>query len=279
MKIIIENNSDNIYSLNNLDNYNKNLNENIDEIVKIYWQIIINYLKCIIEKIKPKKKNYSKFIIMRGFDTITNVFNNILFYTKNLDLTFYHCQKAYYYYIEFIQQITEDQHVFLQLSSRDASTYVYKKNIFEINHDITKSMPSTDKDVKIKLDVLNQHVIIFKHVLDSGIQNFDLETKSLDSRFELINKLDIIYEHIYLLKLDNSSLKIILKSFELIYEINIENNELYLDSLFTFLKKCGKNTNKIINNIEKKILLIDLKEITANNSIIHSEYLLKYFFS
>jgi hypothetical protein len=59
MKIIIENNSDNIYSLNNLDNYNKNLNDNIDEIVKRYWQLIINYLKCIIEKVNSKKNNYS----------------------------------------------------------------------------------------------------------------------------------------------------------------------------------------------------------------------------
>jgi hypothetical protein len=140
-------------------------------------------------------------------------------------------------------------------------------------------MPFTNGDIKNKLDTINLYIRIFKHTLDSGIQNVDLETKSLDIRIQLIDKLDIIYEHIYLLKLDNHSLKIILKCFELIYEINIENNELYLDTLFTFLKKCGKNTNKIINNIEKKILLIDLKEITANNSIMHSEYLLKYFFS
>jgi hypothetical protein len=299
MKIIIDNNNDNIdnnYSLPNLDNYNKNLNDNINEIVKKYWSLLINYLKCILEKLKSNKNTYTKFIIIRGVDTITNVFNTILFYTKNLDLTYYHSQKAYYYYIEFIQQITEDQHVFLQLSSRDATTYVYKKNIFELNPDITKSTIPTHKELKNKLVILNKYTRIFKYILESTLQNFDLEKESLEKKLELVDKLDIIYEHFYLLKLDESSIQIIQKCFELIYEINIKNrmNELYLDTLFTFLKRCSKNTSKTISNLEKNISNIIINNIRRENpSQINSnsivsietidpitpEYLLKYFFS
>jgi hypothetical protein len=268
MKTKFDNNTDNIYSLHNLDNYNKNLTNSTHDIIKKYCEIINSFFKIIVENLKVKKNEYSKFIIIRGFETITNVFNNILYYTKNLDLTYYHCQKSGYYYVEFIQQITEEQHVFLQLSSRDASTYVYKKNIFEINHDITKNIAKSNKELKNKLDVINKHTNIFKYILESNLQIFDLENESLEKKVELINKLEIIYEHIYLLKLDENSTKIIHKCVELINEINIKNeksNELYLDTIFTLLKKCSKNTNNIIHNIEKNIRSLDIEVITLGN--------------
>jgi hypothetical protein len=276
MKIIIDNNSDSNYSLHNLDNYNNNLNDNVYDIIKKFCGIIISFLKFILEKFKIKKTSYSRFIIIRGFETITNVFNNVLYYTKNLDLTYYHCQKAYYYYVEFIQQITEEQHVFLQLTSRDAATYVYKKNIFEINHDITKNMSPVTKDLKNKLDVVNKNICIFKYILETVLQNFDLENECLENKYELIDKLDIIYEHVYSLRLDASSIQTIQKCFEIIYEINYKtnathssdkNNEIYLDIFFTLLKKCSKNTSKNISTIEKNIQSIDLEEITINNII------------
>ena len=297
MKIINDNNNDNNidnnYSLTNLDNYNKNFNDDINDIVKKYWCLLINYLKCILEKFKSKKNTYTKFIIIRGVDTITNVFNNILFYTKNLDLTYYHSQKAYYYYIEFIQQISEEHHVFLQLSSRDATTYVYKKNIFELNPDVTKNTPPTNKAFTNKLVVMNKYTFIFKYIIESTLQNFDLEKTILEKKIEWVDKLDIIFEHIYLLKLDESSIQIIQKCFELIYEIYMKNrinekdtnkmNDLYIDTLFMFIKKCSKNTNKTISNIEKNINNISnmtLKDVSQPNlNSVSPEYLLKYFFS
>jgi hypothetical protein len=273
MKTNFDNNTDNIYSLHNLDNYNKSLTNNSHDIIKKYCEIMNIFFKIIVENLKVKKNEYSKFIIIRGFETITNVFNNILYYTKNLDLTYYHCQKSSYYYVEFIQQITEEQHVFLQLSSRDASTYVYKKNIFEINHDITKNIPHANKELKNKLDVINKHTSIFKYLLETVLLNSDLENECSEKKVELINKLEIIYEHIHLLKLDDKTIQIIQKCFELINEINSKNenteksNEIYLDTIFTLLKKCGKNTHKIISTIEKNILVIDLEEVTINNII------------
>ena len=57
-------------------------------------------------------------------------------YTKNLEITMHHCKKAYCYYVEFIGQIGDDNHSFLQLNSKDATLFVYKKTIFEINNNI-----------------------------------------------------------------------------------------------------------------------------------------------
>ena len=127
-------NKDNNYSLHNLENYKKNIDNDISEITEKYYILLLEYYKFIIENIKTKNANLTKFIIIRGLDTITNVFNNILYYTKNINMTYFHCQKSFYFYVEFVGQISEDEKMFLQLTSRDATTYVYKKTIFEINN-------------------------------------------------------------------------------------------------------------------------------------------------
>ena len=137
MKIIIDKEAN--FSLHNNENYRKELEPEIRDILKKISQLFINYFKFITGNIKLSKSNFSRFIITRGLDTIINVFNNILFYTKNLDLTYFHCQKAFYFYVEFVGQISEDEKMILQLTSRDATTYVYKKTIFELNNDIRKN--------------------------------------------------------------------------------------------------------------------------------------------
>ena len=253
MKINIDKNNL-IYSFDNLDNYNQNLNNNSNEIIKKYCEIIYEFLKIIFEKIKIKKNNYCQFIILRGVDTVTNVFNNLLYYTKNLEMTYYHCQKSNYYYVEFIEQISDDQHTFLQLSSRDACTYVYKKNIFELNQDIKKNMEPIKKEVKNKFDIVNEYTFLFKYILETVMWKIDLENKSSEFKIELIEKLDAIYESIYLLNLDVQSIEIICKCFEVINKFNIGiEHDLYLEIIFNILNKCSKNTNKQISSIKKNI--------------------------
>jgi hypothetical protein len=133
------------YSLTNLDNYNTNFYYKAEEVIDKYISLVNEFLKFILEKIKIKNKNYSKFIIIRGYETITNIFNIILYCTKNLDLTIYHCQKAYYYYVEFIEQISNVDHILLQLNSRDALMYVYKKTIFELDRVYCKDICDSNK--------------------------------------------------------------------------------------------------------------------------------------
>ena len=70
--------------------------------------------------------------------TIKHIFNTLILYTKNLELTTYH-KKAYLFYVEFIGQIGEDNNKGLQLNSKDATLSVYKKTIFEINNDFRQS--------------------------------------------------------------------------------------------------------------------------------------------
>jgi hypothetical protein len=92
----------------------------------------MEYLKYVLENHKIKNACYKKFILIRGLETINHVFYFILYYTNNLEITYFHSQKAIYFYVEFIQQTSTEENSFLQLNSRDAIMYVYKKTIFEI---------------------------------------------------------------------------------------------------------------------------------------------------
>ena len=133
------------YSLQINSNYNESINCELSDIKHKYLFIINDYLN----NIKLNKKENSKFIILRGLETITHVFHMILYFTKNLEITHFYSEKSFYLYIEFINQITDDSNKFLQLCSRDASIYVYKKTIYDINNDYRKNI---DKGCEKKMD-------------------------------------------------------------------------------------------------------------------------------
>ena len=77
-------NKENNYSLNNSENYKKELDTDITDIVKKISKLFLDYFKYIIENIKLKKGNLLKFVVTRGLDTLIHVFQTIFFYTRNI---------------------------------------------------------------------------------------------------------------------------------------------------------------------------------------------------
>lgn len=126
------------YLLYNTSNYKHLIENSVSEILTKFVDIILQYMKLISEKNIIKNKRSYRFIFERGIETLIHVFWMIFYYTKNLELTFYHSQKAYYFYIEFIEQISDDNITFLQLSTQDAILFVYKKTIFDLNNEYKK---------------------------------------------------------------------------------------------------------------------------------------------
>jgi hypothetical protein len=222
---------ENNYSLLELLNYKETLNNDKNEIVKKYVIIINEYVKFILEKTKIKNNNtYFKNIIIRGYDTITNVFNILLFYTKNLDLTFYHCQKAYYYYVEFIEQITDEQHTFLQLTSKDAISYVYKKIFSELLHDKKINTQLCSNELKQILTTVDKHIKIFNNIFVFVIEIL------------LFNE-----ENLNIIK--NDYLKNI---YEKIIELQIKKE--HCDIMYNFIEKTNKSLLDCDHNSYKNIL-------------------------
>ena len=198
-------NKDNNFSLQNLDNYRKNIDNTTSEITEKYYMLIAEYFKFITENIKVKNSNFSKFIITRGLDTITNVFNSIFYYTKNIDLTYFHCQKSFYFYVEFVGQISEDEKMFLQLSSRDATLYVYKKTIFEINNEC-KNTNESSKLINDQIAIINSYINIYKTMVYKIIQsdrnnniNNNLYIETFEKICKKINKTNLNNENVVLL--------------------------------------------------------------------------------
>jgi len=241
------------YSLLELINYNEILDYRQTEVLKKYILIINEYLKFILETTKIKNSSYFKFIIIRGYDTITNVFNNILYHTKNLDVTFYHCQKAYYYYVEFIEQIRDEQHIFLQLTSRDASTYVYKKIFSELVQNTKNDMVHSN-EFKKYMTIIDKHILIFNNIFVFTVENLVANEENLITIKN--NYFKTICE-----KIINLNLKI--KDCETIYTLVEKANNSF----------CRGNENVNENdNVSNKNILSNYHKLVANILTKHIRY-------
>jgi len=172
-------NSNSNYSLNNSENYKTTIADSCVEIVNKYFSLTNEYLTFIIENANFKNAEYKKFIIERGLETITHVFTVLLYFSRNLDLAYYHSQKAFYFYVEFIGQISEDKHTFLQLSSRDACMFVYKKTIFELSNDSRKNATPLSENNVGKLDILNMNISIIKSLTSVVLEKDHKMTKQI----------------------------------------------------------------------------------------------------
>jgi hypothetical protein len=172
------------FILYNTSNYKAVINNSVSEILDKFLEVIIEYMRFISEKISMKNKSYYSFIFERGVETLIHVFSVILYYTKNLELTFYHTQKAYYFYIEFIEQISDDNVTFLQLSSRDAILFVYKKTIFDINNEYRKNIQESTTEEKNILATVDTYIHIYKSIVLFIINHIDFK---YENRNEYIN--------------------------------------------------------------------------------------------
>ena len=240
------NNLYNNYSLQHSENYKSLLENSLNDIVERYILLVCEYLRFIVENIKMKNKGYFKFILIRGLETITHVFKNILYYTKNLEMAYYHGQKSFYYYVEFIGQISEEQHQYLQLSSRDATMYVYKKTLFEITNECKKHSTYIDKELEKKLNGLTLHIHFYKNLIQCFLES---EKKLCDKTFDLFTKkFELLCNKLNITSLSNEDLKV----FELFYQI-ISKKSFQIEKFFEI------HDVFIIRIFKKKIVLNEKK--------------------
>ena len=242
MKSVIVN-KDNNYSLNNSDNYKKLIECNLREVTQKYGELLLDYLNFIYENIKIKNKQTSQFIIIRGLDTITNVFLHIFSMTKNIDLTYFHCQKSFYFYVEFVGQITDDEKTFLQLTSRDATTYVYKKTIFDINNEFKIKNELINKDFKDKMDKIKNYINLYQTYVLKIIYTENKNINDIDNIIKIFDRLN---------NLHNKTEIAILTDITDILFYNIQDNDKFYELSNLIVKKFVKNSTKF-KNLNKKI--------------------------
>ena len=238
------------YSLQNSENYRKDFNCNISEVVEKYSELIVEYFKFIMENIKTKNSSLTKFIIIRGLDSITNVFLHILYFTKNIDLTYFHSQKSYYFYVEFVGQISDDEKTFLQLTSRDATTYVYKKTVFDVSNELKKINENASDEFREKMDTIKSYINLYQMYMLKIIQSDTID-------IVYISDLSKLYEK--LINLTNKSKIVTLENIvdKLYSKISDKNKFFEINHLLVkkFVKK-----QELFNYIEKKLHLEEFEE-------------------
>jgi hypothetical protein len=269
------------YILHNVDNYKPVIHNTSSEILIKFTQVIIEYMLLISEKINIKNKRYYVFIFERGIDAIIHIFSMIYFYTKNLDLTFYHSQKAYYFYIEFIEQIADDNITFLQLSSKDALLFVYKKTIYDLNNEYKKKIAPLTNEEHIIIHYIDAIIDIYKKIVRCLINHneFKYENKieyiviccnKIQKISNILNKNKIKLNYIECIYLFINLLAN--KQFEQAISIDI-----FVDSLEYFIK-CLQPKRKILD--EKKIInkIYDY-EIDQSINEMNIDMMIKYIFN
>ena len=227
----------------NIDNYNITFQDNYSTVFAKYMLIINEYLKHYHDNIYIQNSTYYKHVLNRGIATIDNIFKMLLIYTKNLDMVFYNCQKAYIYYIEFIGQIGDDNHTFLQLNSKDASLFVYKKTIFEINNDARKDYVSDELSNKLiyNIDTLIKiyNTILFRLIACNTIINvIKIVNTDLQNTIQKIIKLCLDMN-------DTSKLHAIL-----VFSIHCKKENI-IDYIDIFIKKIKKKSSINIIKLEQ----------------------------
>jgi hypothetical protein len=193
----------------------------------------------------------------------------LFFYTKNLDLTFYHTQKAYYFYIEFIEQISDDNITFLQLSSRDAVMFVYKKTIYDINNEYKKNIPKLTQDDEEILEIIKLYVIIYKKNIHFLINHPNF---LYDKKKEIIT---IFCDKFRLLNNNLIKIKIKLNCIKCIYSYTqlLITNQINVDAFYNCLEdfimhiQMKKKTCEDTHNITKNINFCNVNKYIEDNGI------------
>ena len=258
-------------SLQNIDNYKCVFNYSTTEICSKYFTLLSEYLIQCVETIFMENKNYYKYIICKGINTISHVFKMMLLYTKNLELTYFHCQRSFYYYVEFIGQIGDDNHSFLQLNSKDAALFVYKKTIFDINNEYRREFIS-ETNSNIIMNNIDVIIEIYNSCFSDVIMDLSDELKEKHRIIETMNE-QIGKISQYILDLgnigDENYLCENLTLIRILNEYHLSKGAGRINCIETFCRKLKKN------NITSKHLKEKLSSKT-NNDMYEQTSTLRY---
>lgn len=193
--------------LQNVENYNKILDESIQEVYNKYIGVLNEYIIHHLDTLQSKNSGTlsmekMKKCLLIGIQCVSHVFKMILFYTKNLHITVYHSQRAFYFYVEFMEQMMEDMHTFLQLTPKDACLFVYKKTIYEINNEYRSSYNIKEtQDEKIINEILQLYYRLLCSIIETNNDPINIIKSLHNNIFKIVQALNKL-QH----KIDNKDI-------------------------------------------------------------------------
>jgi len=267
------------YILQNLENYNKDLVYGHIDIFLKYVEMINNYLILSMQNIQIQNNDYKKYTIKKGAEMIEHVFHILLYYTLNPDLTYYHCEQGFIYYIEFINQMSIGDNV-LPSSTKDAILFFFKKTIFEITKEYRDNNPISEDD-KNNLKTIKELTNIYKNLLFLYIDELNIEEKT-PNLYELKSLKSII---INLICTEYEYNDILIDNLNIIeYLMNhIKSNEtlsLYnkLNTIELFVKKINKQSITL-KSLQSNLYNINTNDLLNNYSTVNVNKFINILFN
>ena len=232
----------------NVSEFNKRLySKNIKQILQEYKSLISEFIIHISDSVKLHDKSYYEFIIKRGLDTLLHCFKMLLLYTKNIGQVSYYCKKALCYYVEFIGQIAQDSNSYLQLNTKDATLFVYKKTIFEIDNDFRKKYVF-NLDEKETLELITLNIEIFNSLVFNQLK---LQNKDINNEKDVATILTNIVNCFNRLETGTTNIKADIENSKII-QFFVNNIVIFCTDVDNYIEIC----NTFIKKIKKKHISI-----------------------
>ena len=244
-----------MYSINNTDNYNMSCNIDLRNIINKYMEYINNFFLLIKDNVYFKQYSYSKYLIINGIQTASHILNMLIIYTKNIDLTFHHIERSFIYYVEFINQIMINNGS-LNLNSKDASIFIYKKILYDID-DLQKKNNNVDIELDTRLGNLLELIGLYNNILYSYIDKF--------SNVNNINLTTYVYDIDYISSINKNFSKLnynrLIENNKFFVDIiNILKEKIQTDKLFKIIQYLSINNNINLQNMK----LININTLTSD---------------
>ena len=159
------------YNINNKEQRFSEIQNTISEVFIKHTELINAYIDHFTENIYIQKQETYNYIIKKGITTTTHVLIFMFMKSYNIDLAIDYAHKASYYYVEFINQLGDEQ-LNLGLRPKDATLFAYKKTIFEISDEINNCESNAEF-----FDNLTKIINYYNNIITYVIENNKDEDK------------------------------------------------------------------------------------------------------
>jgi len=105
-----------------------------DELIKMLLNIIYEYLDNMKNSEFFMKLENNIFLLSIGFRMMIHIFQLNYIHSKNINDVYFNCQKAYYYYLEYLEQMYSTN-MCQDLNHLDAMLFVYSKTLIKYESD------------------------------------------------------------------------------------------------------------------------------------------------
>lgn len=180
------------YLMYSIANYKPNLDKSLNDILTKLLTLMVEY--TLFVSCNLPFNNYSSYYYKfdKGLETIIHVFKLTLYYTRNLELAFYHSQKSYYLYAEYIQVMNCEETSYIKLNTNGAMICSYTKSIYDINNEYKKNMPPVSEKDCESFELLDKLSKVYKLFVSYYFKKVDsYNTKKINSD-ELCSVLDAL---------------------------------------------------------------------------------------